>query len=221
MKTLSLVRRAEGMDRTEFGDALLAWSREAATATGVEGWVTNLVDIPAKDAGLRPGGEPAFDAAIEVWTADRMDPQPLITPPSSLAKQFDTYEVEEREKKAYVRDWALGERSPGLKSFYLALRNPAMTHAQYSEYWSEKHAPLALRIHIGMWRYMQNHVTRALPGASTPWDGFALLHFRTADDFRERFYINEAGRQAIAEDVAKFSGSVGGKRLLTSEWVLK
>jgi hypothetical protein len=47
----------------------------------------------------------------------------------------------------------------------------------------------------------------------------AILHFRTAQDLRERFYDSDAGRAAIAADVAKFSG--GGRALHTSEWILK
>ena len=79
--------------------------------------------------------------------------------------------------------------------------------------------PLALRIHIGMWRYTRNVVSAALTPGAPDWDGMAILHFRTAEDLRERFYDSDAGRRAIAEDVAKFSGA--GKALHTSEWILK
>jgi uncharacterized protein (TIGR02118 family) len=129
------------------------------------------------------------------------------------------YAVDEKVERDYDCTWPVGERSPGVKSFFLALRHPEMSHDEFAAYWGEKHAPLALKIHVGMWRYTRNVVSRPLTADAPDWDGMAILHFRSSFDLRERFYDSDEGRAAIAADVAKFSG--GGRALHSSEWILK
>ncbi|MBA4179911.1 MAG: hypothetical protein C0506_04910 [Anaerolinea sp.] len=218
-KVLALVRRAEGMDRAAFGTAYLGFARNVAAAPGVERCIANLVDVPAGEAGLRPGGEPAFDAVVELWTDGATDPVALLAEPAGLTGECHVYRVDEKVERDYGRTWPAGERSPGVKSFFLALRHPEMSHDQFAAYWGGQHAPLALKIHVGMWRYTRNVVAEALTPGAPDWDGMAILHFRTALDLRERFYDSDEGRAAIAADIAKFSG--GGRALHSSEWVLK
>jgi uncharacterized protein (TIGR02118 family) len=218
-KVLALVRRAEGLDRADFCDRYLEFGKALAAAPGVERFIVSLVDVPAEEAGLRPGGEPKFDAVAELWNEAGVDPVALLAAPQGLVGQNHVYQVKETVEREYDQSWPSGERSPGVKSYYLMLRNPAMTHKQATDYWGEQHAPLALRIHIGMWRYTRNVVSEALTPGAPDWDGMAILHFRSALDLRERFYDSEAGRAAIAADVAKFSG--GGAALHSSEWILK
>ncbi|MEO8541830.1 MAG: EthD domain-containing protein [bacterium] len=218
-KSLALIRRAEGADRKTFGADFLAFGRELAKRPDVEHCTINLVDIPAEEAGLRPGGEPTFDVVAELWTETSADPVALLSGPGAPAGQCNVYAVDEKVERPYDRDWPDGERSPGVKSFFLALRHPQMTHEQFADYWGGQHAPLALKIHIGMWRYTRNVVSKALTADAPDWDGMAILHFRSAFDLRERFYDSEEGRAAIAADVAKFSG--GGRALHSSEWILK
>ncbi|MGE3073045.1 MAG: EthD domain-containing protein [Dehalococcoidia bacterium] len=215
-KQLSLLKRANGLSREDFAKRFLEWGRSLAAkpTAGLSGLTLNPVDIPAEEAGLRPGGEPAFDGVLEAWTNSAT----AIQPPPALVGACHTYLVEETVEKPYVRSWPTGERSPGVKSFFLALRHPSMTHDEMARYWGEQHAPLALRIHVGMWRYTRNVVTEPLTSEAPEWDGVAILHFQTARDLRERFYDSNEGRRAIAADVAKFSG--GGRSLHTSEWVL-
>lgn len=220
-KRLALVRRADGLSREAFAEGCLAWGRRVAehAPTGLANLTLNLVDVPAAEAGLRPGGEPAFDAVIEAWSQTGTEAAVAFDPPAEFAGACHVYLVEETVEKPYERTWPLGERSPGVKSFFLALRHPSMSHEQMAKYWGEQHAPLALRIHVGMWRYTRNVVSEPLTAGAPDWDGMAILHFRTAEDLRERFYDSDAGRAAIAADVAKFSG--GGRALHTSEWVLR
>ena len=218
-KVLALVRRAEGMDRVDFGKKYMDFGTGLAALPGVQRCIVSLVDVSAEDAGLRPGGEPKFDAVSELWTGPGVDPVALLATPAGLVGQNHVYQVNETVEREYDRSWPVGERSPGVKSYYLMLRNPAMTHKEATDYWGEQHAPLALKIHIGMWRYTRNVVSEALTPGAPDWDGMAILHFRSAFDLRERFYDSAAGRAAIAADVAKFSG--GGAALHSSEWILK
>ena len=216
-KVLALVKRAKGAERDAFASHYLAFGRELARDRFINHCTINLVDIPAEEAGLRPGGEPTFDAVAELWGDDRRQMvAALLAAPGIGACRV--YSVEEKVERDYLRDWPDGARSPGVKSFFLALRHPEMSHDEFAAYWGDRHAPLALKIHVGMWRYTRNVVTEALTEDAADWDGMAILHFRSAFDLRERFYDSEAGRAAIAADVAKFSG--GGRALHSSEWIL-
>jgi uncharacterized protein (TIGR02118 family) len=212
-KFLTLVNRPEGEDRGAFCARYLAAAREAAGATPATTVVVNLVDVPAEEAGLRPGGQPSYDAVLEAWLEEGPRWQP-----ESLPGMSQTYRVTEVVEREYDRTWPVGERSPGVKSFYLARRRRDMTQDEYAAHWGDRHAPLALRVHVGMWRYARNVVVESQPG-SDKWDGFAVLHFRTSADLRERFYDSDAGRDAIAADVAEFTS--GGRALHTSEYILK
>lgn len=217
-KLLALVRRKPAMDRAAFARVYLAFGRDLAARPELSHVTVNLVDVPAEEAGLRPGGEPAFDAVAEIW-ADNLPAAARLLEDAPGVGESHAYHVEERIERDCTRDWPDGERSPGVKSFFLALRHPQMTNEQFATYWGEQHAPLALRIHVGMWRYTRNVVVSALAEGAPDWDGMANLHFQTARDLRERFYDSEEGRAAIAADIAKFSG--GGRALHSSEWILK
>ncbi len=225
-KVMTLVRRPAGAERAAFLETLIKGARSVALARlpQLAALTIDLVDIPAEEAGLRPGGEPSFDAVVEIW----LDVAPgevsvaLIAPALAALDPGATqhaYHVTERIKRDFERTWPVGERSPGVKSIYLARRHPDMTREQYSAHWDTTHAPLALKHHVGMWRYLQDVVIEALTPDAPPWDGFAELHFRTAQDLRERFYDSDEGRAVIAADVARFSS--GGRVLHTSEYVLR
>lgn len=215
-KLFVLLKRAEGADRREFCAAVLSHAKQQADVPGVAGLVVNLVDVPPQDAGLRPGGEPSYDAAVEVWLEE--GPNWPAGFPFDVPGSLTVYAVRETVERDYDRDWPLAERSPGVKSIYLARRRLDMTQDEYAAYWGQHHAPLALKVHAGLWRYARNVVITSSPG-SHKWDGFAVLHFRTAQDLRERFYDSDEGRAAIAADVAEFTS--GGRALHTSEYVLR
>jgi uncharacterized protein (TIGR02118 family) len=215
-KLFVLVKRPNGAERSAFCDELLRRAENAASEAEIAGLVVNLVDVPPEEAGLRPGGEPSYDAAVEIWLED--GPNWPRSMPFALPGTLNVYLVRETLERAYERDWPIGERSPGVKSIYLARRSKDMTQEDYAAYWADRHAPLALKVHVGMWRYERNVVVASAAG-NDKWDGFAVLHFRTAEDLRERFYDSDAGRAAIAADVSQFTS--GGRVLHTSEHILK
>jgi uncharacterized protein (TIGR02118 family) len=82
-------------------------------------------------------------------------------------------------------------------------RRRSLSHDEFNAHWRDVHAPLALRHHVGVCRYVQHEV---LGGTDDRVDGIAELHFATADDLAERFYDSDDGRRAIAADVASFAG---------------
>jgi hypothetical protein len=86
----------------------------------------------------------------------------------------------------------------------LMRRNPELTHDEFAAHWRERHAPLALRHHVGAADYRQLVVREPLTAATPAIDGVAMLGFGTRADFDDRFYDSDAGRAAIRADVARF-----------------
>ena len=101
---------------------------------------------------------------------------------------------------------------PGVIALYPMVRHPTLTHADADRYWRDRHAPLALRHHVGMSHYTQLSVVHRIHGPE--WDGFALCGFDSLDDLRERFFDGPEGRVAIREDVARFADAATSPRRL-------
>lgn len=66
------------------------------------------------------------------------------------------------------------------------------------------HAPLALRVHGAMDRYVRHVAAEYRAGRPSRWFGFSLLHYATDGDRRDRHYDSPQGRQAILDDQAGF-----------------
>jgi uncharacterized protein (TIGR02118 family) len=93
-----------------------------------------------------------------------------------------------------------------LTMYAIGRRNPDLSFEQAAAYWRDVHAPLAVRHHIGMARYVQNLVVGRLGAAVPDVDLIAELSFARTEDFLERFYDSADGRRTIAADAANFAG---------------
>jgi len=110
----------------------------------------------------------------------------------------------------------LGRSLLGVIGLYPMVRHPTLGHGEADRYWRDRHAPLALRHHVGMSHYTQLSIVHRLHGPE--WDGFALCGFDSLDDLRDRFFDGPEGRVAIREDVARFAdGSRSPRRLIVVE----
>jgi uncharacterized protein (TIGR02118 family) len=104
-----------------------------------------------------------------------------------------------------------------VKMASLVSRKPGLTHEQFARHWTEQHAPLARKHHVGLADYTQNVVRRAFTPGGGDVDGIAELRFRTRADFEERFYDSDEGKAAIWEDVSRFLGPSPGVAALMRE----
>jgi hypothetical protein len=207
-KVISIIAFPAGQDRTAHRRELLEQARGRGGHVAV-----NLVDV---DVGVDAGqGAPQpYDVVIEEWgvAADGWKPPPL---PSGTA--VHAYHVAERIELDEPLAPEPGGRSPGVKAVYLVRRKAGLSDAEAAARW-RAHAPVARQHHVGMCRYVQNGVVRALTPGAPVYHGIAVLHFPTLEDLQQRMYGSEEGRQAIARDV---SGLVEESlALYTSEYVL-
>ena len=122
-----------------------------------------------------------------------------------------------------VRVWAwrveehLPRQGPGdcaVAMVSLMRRRPRTTPAEFATHWTERHAPLAVRRHVGLADYHQYVVTESLSAEAPEIDGIARLGFVTRSDFETRFFDSDAGRTEIMADVARFMGPRGREATL-------
>jgi uncharacterized protein (TIGR02118 family) len=132
-----------------------------------------------------------------------------------LARRVDVWRVRTDHPKTYERTWPDGAEAPGVKLVSFMRRAEAMNHEQFVRHWTERHTPLALEHHVGLWDYRQHVVRRAYTPGGRDVDGIAELHFETRADFDDKFFDSDAGRRVIMDDVARFMGRpTGGSGLM-------
>ena len=75
--------------------------------------------------------------------------------------------------------------------------------------------------HVGLWNYTQHVVRRAYTPGGLATDGIAELHFRTRDDFENKFFDSDAGRDVIMADVDRFMDMRRSTASLMTEYVMR
>jgi len=104
-----------------------------------------------------------------------------------------------------------------LKICLLCRRRPEITHDQYAAFVLEGHAPLALKHHPTLLRYVIN-ITEGTPPGGPEIDSLPALYFANLEDFRERLYDSPEGQEIIRRDVARFMTG-GADTYSTTEYV--
>ena len=176
--------------------------------------------------------DPAMDAvgATSGWVRRRLDDQgpyargnpfDLVVGGPGQAPAAEWSTLGEQVLAWTVTDWGVLEaaEAPSVTMVSLMRRNPAMTHDGFVIHWRERHAPLALRRHVGLVDYHQCVVTETLTPdrvehPAPEIDGVALLGFATRKDFETRFFDSDEGRAEIMEDVGRFMDRPGPETTL-------
>jgi uncharacterized protein (TIGR02118 family) len=190
-----------------------AWAVEALADDNVEACAVSfaVADQPYT-------GDPC-DAlvALGLGRAHDLDDVPARDLLHRVARRAHVWRVETHRPLRWERAWADGEDAPGVKMVSFMRRAEGLTHEQFARHWTERHTPLALAHHPGLWNYTQHVVRRALTPGGDDVDGIAELHFRTRDDYDTRFFDSDAGRAAILEDVKRFMAPPGRETALMRE----
>jgi len=104
-----------------------------------------------------------------------------------------------------------------LKIIFLCRRRPDITRKQYAAFVLEGHAPLALKHHPTLLRYVIN-IAEGTPPGGPEIDSLPALYFASLEDFREHLYDSDEGREIIRRDVARFMTG-GADTYATTEYV--
>lgn len=104
------------------------------------------------------------------------------------------------------------------KLIFLCTRSAGLSHEQYTTHLLERHAPLALRHHATLRRYVLNVVEEPLADAE-PIDSVNALYYETLEDFETRNYDSPEGERIVTADHARFLGAAAS--YLTHESVYR
>jgi hypothetical protein len=104
-----------------------------------------------------------------------------------------------------------------LKIIFLCRRRPDITRERYAAFVLEGHAPLALKHHPTLLRYVIN-IAEGTPPGGPEFDSLPALYFASLEDFHERLYDSAEGREIIRRDVARFMMG-GADAYATTEYV--
>ncbi len=91
----------------------------------------------------------------------------------------------------------------GFKLLRELLFHEDLSDAAAKRCWAH-HARLALKVHVGMTRYVQHWIEERLSPGSPPVRGISELYFPTREDLVQRYYESPRGRDEIVHDTAHF-----------------
>jgi hypothetical protein len=195
------------------GPAALAAAPDLATLS------VDVVDAtPATPPWQRPGEAPApsfpeYDAVLDLWGSEAALDAALagLAPRVAALRHVSVRVAETVEKDDLPRPQG---RAAGVKFLSLMVFKDDLPEAVARRLWAH-HAGLALRVHVGMARYVRDWVVGSAPG----FHGIAELHFPSNEAMTTRWFDSDAGRDAIIHDVGHFLARA--TRLYTTEHVLR
>lgn len=108
-----------------------------------------------------------------------------------------------------------------VKLITILKRRKGMSLQEFSQYWYEKHGPLAITMMPGVKRYVQNHPVR-LSGAEPSIDGIAEVWFNDLVSWREfnKWFLSDDSK-SLREDNEKFIDTSKTVVLIAEERVIK
>lgn len=171
----------------------------AEALTGSSGIRHCTVHVDAGRA-IGPNGQrntDGIDAVVELWVGRGCVPA-LASLPLVAGNGFAVSEIIEKGPARLEAGPV-----PGVTVLARLPARPGLTHGEILMGYA-RHAPLALRVHGAMARYVRHVVHDFEAGRPSRWFGFSLLHYATDDDRRERHYDCPQGRQAILDDQSGF-----------------
>jgi uncharacterized protein (TIGR02118 family) len=225
VKLVFLCRRRPDISHERYAELLLGGHVPIALRhhPTMRRYVVNIVErSPDDGADLDSIGELSFDGLDDFRERLYDSPEGEEIVHSDVARFMsgaDAYATVEHVRKGDRGGMALGTRSAGVKLVCPVRRRPGMTHDEFVRHWLDRHAPLALRHHPGLSRYVQNVVDERLSDTGEDWDGFGELHFASEQDLRERMFDSPEGERIIRADIERFIGTSMAYRV--AEYVQK
>jgi hypothetical protein len=191
-------------------------------------------DIPAPVP--TPEGETPLHAVVSLWIDAVDHRQPYEDVVRAAATSMAGYQVVESLYTDYganqwstPRDWADGERSPGVLTVALLQQHPDLSYEEWVTRWHTRISPITAEIQPRS-RYVRNAVYRAITEGAPPYGGIveeawpSLEHvtdpmlFYCADGDPDR--MNAHVTQMI-EEITAFIDLDTMRSVTMSEWILK
>jgi hypothetical protein len=205
VKRVVALARPPGTGSAAFVDRLLhAATHDTTSLVGLS------FDVPVRGDGLyerfgrRPVSPPAWDVVAHVWSNRGTDLRDATAALTAHAASTIEWDVDEYVVWPYVRSWADGEMTPGVKQISFVAKPASLSQAGFEARY-QHHRGVAAVHHADTWQYTQNVVRHA--GTDDPARQYAAISemwFRSVDDLVHRYYTTPVSRQTVQADTRHF-----------------
>ncbi len=191
-------------------------------------------DIPAPVP--LPGGEPQLHAVVSVWVDTVEERTPIEAVLGGLADRVCGFSVVESLYRDYggnewsqARDWADGERSPGVLTVALLQQHPEQTFDEWMARWHGRISPVTESIQPRC-RYVRNAVFRSLSDGAPPVRGIVEEAWPSLEDVTDpmRFFCAEGDPEKMNANITQMVNEISAfvemdtfRSFTMSEWILK
>lgn len=181
-KLIYLVWDRPGADAARRRGQLLDEVLPAVQAAGANDVSFHLRDdrVTIDGPAPAPGGELPLVAGVGLWLAAHDRRGPVEDALAGIGVRRAGYLVTEASWCEYgengrrgPRDWAVGERSPGVTTFSLVHRNPRFDERRFREFWYGHQSPMSEAVQP-RWRYVRNTVVHPVTDGAPPVDGIVV-----------------------------------------------
>lgn len=180
-KLVYVIRERASRDGADLREQVIDAVVPALRAGGATGISIHLSDDAVSIAGPMPcsDGELPVRAVVGLWLATHDTRGEAEAALSSIGERCDGYLVTESIPSEYgqyrgtPRDWAAGERSPGVCTVALVHRNPRLDERTFREFWYGHQSPMSERVQPRH-RYVRNTVAHPVTPGAPPLDGIVV-----------------------------------------------
>ncbi len=218
-------RDSDGVER--FREQLLETAAPKLLSDGALALVANVSDLHGQLGPRNPlvvGDGREISASVSVWL-DSLDARlALEATLSGVASRVHGYSVTESVPlRCPDRDWADGERSPGVTLWTAFPKPERLSDAEFFAHWYGSHTPLSFEIHP-LWQYVRNAVVRPLTPGSKPFRAIVEERFRSLEeilDLKHFFGGDLANIKRVTDDLAAFTEMATMNTTPMSEFIVK
>lgn len=226
-KLVYLTFPPEGFDPAAYRERLLGeTAQKILGASGVRGLNINVNDLQEEIPNpiILLGIGASLGAAVSVWL-DSLDTRgPIEAALSANGEQLEGYLVTESVPQPCAdRDWADGERSPGLTHFTWFEKAKGVSDEDFFHNWFEIHTPFSFDLHPLRWEYMRNAVARPVTSGAPPIRAIVAERFREIRDYADptRLFGSPEVLKQSAEEAGDYGNPEAMHSVPMSEYILR
>ena len=192
----------------------------------VQRMLVNLPVAPPAGFAIYGGAEvavgPVYDLILQIWCDSPADFERFRMVGLDVLEEWvevmHCYRISETEV-LNKPDLLSGNPTPGYKLVRGLFFYEDMPDAVVQRVWAH-HRHLALKVHVGMARYVRHWVDETLSSGAPAIRGLSELHFPSDEALLERYFDSPRGQEEILHDIGHFI-SGGTHRFFAREYVLK
>lgn len=209
-KLVYFLKRPPGVAMEAFKNKLLRPVLEDLRAHGACNITINVADlndvIEDKAPGRLMGPWQDVSGVVAFWHATLDERGPIEACLQGCSETITGYLVTESLVQPFERDWAEGERRPGITQFGANGKPEGVSDEDFYHNWQVLHSAQSFDLHPLRWSYVRNTVARPLtPGAPT-YRAIVSEHFRTVEDFTDdsRYFGSQEALMEMIEHMPGF-----------------